>query len=93
MVKKLNSCNVSNYEKYKILYSESIENQDEFLRRITNSFYWNIHPINYNYSYNFDRHKGKTYVEYLSGAQTNICYNALDRVINNGFGSVYAYHW
>ena len=84
---------LENYEDYKKMYEESIDRPDIFLSRLSKMFYWKVQPSNHNYSYNFDPRRGPAFVEYLSGAQTNICYNVLDRVIDNGFGSVTAYHW
>jgi acetyl-CoA synthetase len=36
--------------------------------------------------YNFDINKGPIKIEWMVGAQTNICYNALDRNVDNGHG-------
>ena len=43
--------------------------------------------------YNFDLRKGPIKIEWMVGAKTNICYNALDRNIDNGHGDKVAFHW
>ena len=36
--------------------------------------------------YNFDTRKGPIKIEWMVGAKTNICYNALDRNVEAGHG-------
>lgn len=43
--------------------------------------------------YNFDRRKGEVFTTFFEGAQTNICYNALDRHIEQGRGSQPCFLW
>merc|ERR1719219_1433896 len=43
--------------------------------------------------YNFDIGKGPIKIEWMVGAQTNICHNALDRNVENGNGDKVAFHW
>ena len=93
MDKIVNPFHISKYEDYKKLYEESIQRPEIFSTKLSNLFHWNVQPVDHKFDYNFNPTYGKTYIDYLSGAQTNICYNVLDRVIDNGFGSVTAYHW
>lgn len=37
--------------------------------------------------------KGPIHIEWLSGAQTNLCYNAVDRNVNEGRGDKVAFYW
>merc|ERR1719369_1007169 len=43
--------------------------------------------------YNFDIGKGPIKIEWMVGAQTNICHNALDRNVENGNGDKIAFYW
>ena len=43
--------------------------------------------------YNFDTRKGPIKIEWMVGAKTNICYNALDRNVEAGHGDKIAFHW
>lgn len=43
--------------------------------------------------YNFDRRKGQVSTTFFDGARTNICYNALDRHIEQGRGSQPCFLW
>ena len=43
--------------------------------------------------FNFDRRKGEVSTTFFEGARTNICYNALDRHIEQGRGSQPCFLW
>ena len=43
--------------------------------------------------YNFDLRKGPIKIEWMVGGKTNLCYNALDRNVDNGQGDKVAFHW
>ena len=43
--------------------------------------------------YNFDRRKGQVYTTFFDGGRTNICYNALDRHVEQGRGSQPCFLW
>ena len=43
--------------------------------------------------YNFDLSKGPIKIEWMMGAETNICYNALDKQVDNGHGDKVAFYW
>ena len=42
--------------------------------------------------FNFDTSKGPVSIEWFIGAQTNVCYNALDRHIKAGLGDRVAFY-
>lgn len=44
-------------------------------------------------SYNFDVRKGKIFSEFFKGGQTNVCFNCLDRHINEGRGDQTCFIW
>jgi len=83
-------------EKYQEMYNESIDDPAKFWKRICEQFYWKKPPSNDPtefMKYNFDINKGPIKIEWMVGAQTNICYNALDRNIENGHGDKVAFYW
>ncbi|KAJ8015990.1 hypothetical protein DPEC_G00002480 [Dallia pectoralis] len=85
---------VPNFEKYKELYSKSIENPDEFWGDIAKDFYWKSKHTGPVMDYNFDVTKGKIYIKCMEGATTNICYNVLDRNIQERkLGDKVAFYW
>lgn len=86
---------ISSLEEYKRLYQLSIENPQKFWRDIAISqFYWKTLPSEKDFlNYNFDPTKGAIYVKWMEGAKTNICYNAVDRIIEQGKGNKIAYIW
>lgn len=86
---------ISSLEEYRRLYKLSIENPEKFWRNIAISeFYWEKLPSEKDFlNYNFEPTKGAIYVEWMKGAKTNICYNAVDRIIEQGKGDKVAYIW
>lgn len=86
---------ISSLEEYQRLYKLSIEDPQKFWRDIAlNEFYWETKPSERDFlNYNFDPTKGAIYVEWMKGAKTNICYNAVDRIIEQGKGDKVAYIW
>lgn len=89
------SSHIKSLEEYQRLYKLSIENPQKFWRDIAISqFYWKIAPSERDFlNYNFDPTKGAIFVEWMKGAKTNICYNAVDRIIEQGKGDKVAYIW
>lgn len=85
---------ISSLEEYKRLYKLSIENPEKFWRDIAISeFYWNVLPSEKGFlNYNFDPKK-EIKIEWMKGAKTNICYNAVDRIVDQGKGDKIAYIW
>lgn len=83
-------------QQYQEMYNESIDNPTKFWRRICEQFYWKKQPSEDPTEfmrYNFDINKGPIKIEWMVGAQTNICYNALDRNVDNGHGDKVAFYW
>nr|XP_002740861.2 PREDICTED: acetyl-coenzyme A synthetase, cytoplasmic-like [Saccoglossus kowalevskii] len=81
-------------EKYKEMYKQSMDNPDEFWGKIAKDFYWKTPPTGKILEYNFDVSKGKIDVKWMKGAVTNICYNVLDRNVNEkGLGDQVAFFW
>jgi acetyl-CoA synthetase len=78
---------------YHEMYKRSVEDPEGFWGDIAKQFYWVSPPTGKFLDYNFDCRKGTIYVKWMEGAKTNICYNALDRHINNGLGDKIAFFW
>merc|ERR1719239_1212073 len=76
--------------------AESIDDPTGFWSRICQQFYWKKQPSEDPTKfmrYNFDISKGPIKIEWMMGAETNICYNALDRQVENGHGDKIAFYW
>uniref|UniRef100_A0A8D0L1Q7 Acetyl-coenzyme A synthetase n=1 Tax=Sphenodon punctatus TaxID=8508 RepID=A0A8D0L1Q7_SPHPU len=85
---------VSSLAKYQELYRLSVEEPHEFWGDIAKDFYWRNQHSGPFLQYNFDVTKGKIFVEWMKGATTNICYNLLDRNVNEKrLGDKIAYYW
>ena len=80
-------------EEYKAMYVQSIADPEKFFGDMARSqFYWekpfdSVGPI-----YNFDVSKGPISIDWFQGGKTNICFNALDRHVQAGFGDQVAFY-
>jgi len=83
-------------EEYNRMYKESIEQPHKFWGRIAEQFFWKK-PVPQDLSefmkYNFNVKDAPIKIEWMCGAQTNICYNALDRNVESGKGDKVAFYW
>ena len=86
-------CHVKNMDKYREMYKRSVEDPQGFWGEISKDFYWESPPKDKFLDFNFDVRKGKIFIKWMEGAKTNICYNALDRHVNNGIGNKIAFLW
>ncbi|KAK7100570.1 acetyl-coenzyme A synthetase, cytoplasmic-like [Littorina saxatilis] len=84
---------VKSFKEYEELYQESINDPETFWRRVYDGFYWKSPPTGPFLDYNFDVRKGPISIKWMAGAQTNICYNALDRNVEKGLGNKIAFYW
>ncbi len=73
---------IDSYEKYQEMYKRSIEDPDSFWREMAEELFWYKKPEKI-LDYNFDVKKGKVFHEWFKGGYTNVCYNALDRHLDN----------
>lgn len=85
---------VQSLEQYKALYQRSIQDPSGFWSEIASGFHWE-HPFNASsvISSNFKLSSGSVGVKWFEEGKTNICYNALDRHVNDGHGDQIAYFW
>jgi len=83
-------------DQYNAMHKESVEEPHKFWGRIAEQFFWKK-PIPKDLDgfmkYNFNVNDGPIKIEWMCGAQTNICYNALDRNVEAGHGDKVAFHW
>lgn len=85
---------IDSMEEYRRLYKLSVEDPAKFWHNISKQFYWKVPPsINEFLEYNFDLNKGPIFIKWMEGGKTNVCYNALDRHVNNGLNEKIAYYW
>uniref|UniRef100_H2YM80 Acetyl-coenzyme A synthetase n=1 Tax=Ciona savignyi TaxID=51511 RepID=H2YM80_CIOSA len=84
---------VKTMEQYADMYKQSVEDPGKFWGKIAENFYFKKHHEGEFFDYNFDISKGDVYIRCMEGATTNICYNCLDRNINNGHGDKIAFYW
>ena len=84
---------VKSLDEYKKLYKKSIENPEEFWKNVASSFYFKSPPTGKFWEYNFNVHNGPISIKWMEGATTNICYNAVDRHVENGNADKTAFYW
>jgi len=83
-------------EEYNDMYKESVEQPNKFWGRIAEQFFWKKpvpNDLEGFVKYNFNVNNGPIKIEWMCGAQTNICYNALDRNVESGQGDKIAFYW
>ena len=84
---------VQTMEKYKEMYEQSINDPEGFWKSIAEEFYFQSPPQGKFLEFNFNVEKGPISIKWMQGAVTNICYNALDRHVQNGCGDKIAFFW
>lgn len=85
---------MSSFEQYEQMYRESVDHPEQFWSKIArNEFHWEK-PFSDDkvLAWNFDRRKGKVFVEWFKDGVTNICYNAVDRHAAANPDRI-AFHW
>jgi len=79
-------------DEYEQIYKKSIDSPEEFWADIAKQFHWETPFDEENVlEYNFDRSAGPIKVEWFKGGRTNIAYNALDRMVEQGHGDRIAF--
>ncbi|XP_061297425.1 acetyl-coenzyme A synthetase, cytoplasmic isoform X1 [Pezoporus flaviventris] len=90
----LPAAHVPSLAQYERLYRRSVEDPHAFWGDIAKQFYWKTPHTGPFLKYNFDVTKGKVFIEWMKGATTNICYNVLDRNVNEKkLGDKIAFYW
>ncbi|PRW59907.1 acetyl-coenzyme A chloroplastic glyoxysomal-like [Chlorella sorokiniana] len=86
---------VDSLAKYKDMYARSLSDPEGFWGEFASQFHWNkkwstgadFHK------YNFDLNKGGISLSWFNGAETNVCYNCVDRHVKEGNGDRVAFFW
>ncbi|XP_063934722.1 acetyl-coenzyme A synthetase, cytoplasmic-like [Zophobas morio] len=76
---------INSIESYRAMHTRSIKDPEKFWGEVASEFYWNISWKRV-LSYNFNVRNGPIFIKWFEGGKTNICYNALDRHIQEGKG-------
>ncbi|XP_061637371.1 acetyl-coenzyme A synthetase, cytoplasmic isoform X1 [Phyllopteryx taeniolatus] len=85
---------VPTFDKYKEMYTQSIEDPDKFWGDVAKDFFWKSKHTGRFLDYNFDVTKGEIFIKCMEGASTNICYNVLDRNVHDRkLGDKVAFYW
>ncbi|KAK9864775.1 hypothetical protein WJX84_003544 [Apatococcus fuscideae] len=85
------TAHVSSEQQYEDMYKQSIAEPEKFWGDIASAFHWKkrwSQPVTRS---NFDMNKGPIKIEWFIGAETNLCYNAVDRHVKNGLGGKVAF--
>lgn len=69
---------INNVDKYTEMYERSIKDPEGFWGEMADDFTW-FNKWDKVMDYNYDRRKGKVFLEWFKGAKTNITVNCLDR--------------
>ena len=91
----LSNANCSSMEQYKEMYDKSVNKPAEFWGEIAKEFYWKQPPNPDKFlEYNFNCANGPIFIKWMQGGITNVCYNMLDRNVNDkGLGDKVAFYW
>lgn len=84
---------VSSMDQYKQMYDASIHDAEGFWKPIAEQFYFKSKSQGKFLDFNFDVRNGPIYIKWMEGATTNICYNAVDRHVEQGKGDRVAFYW
>lgn len=88
------NAHVKSIEDYKKLYDQSINKPEIFWSKIAEQFYFKTPPTEGKFlEYNFNVNDGPVFIKWFQGATTNVCYNVLDRHVENGLGDRIAFYW
>ena len=85
---------ISTMSDYHRLYRASIEDPVQFWHDMCQNLFWKVPPQRESFlECNFDLNKGPINIKWMQGAETNMCYNLLDRHVDAGLGDHVAYFW
>ncbi|CEF65699.1 Acetyl-coenzyme A synthetase 2-like, mitochondrial [Strongyloides ratti] len=84
------SAHIKNIQTYHERYRSSLNESDKFWRNVASELYFEKMTDN-GLEWNFNREKGRIFVNFMKGSRTNIAYNCLERNINRGLGNKIAF--
>jgi acetyl-CoA synthetase len=73
------------------LYTKSISDAEGYWAEIAESFHWNKKWTGPVRAFNYNASSGPIFISWFAGAETNICFNALDRHVSSGKGEKVAF--
>ncbi|XP_028406315.1 acetyl-coenzyme A synthetase, cytoplasmic-like [Dendronephthya gigantea] len=84
---------IKSMEEYQQMYERSVKDPEGFWGEFAQQFHWRKPPTTF-LSFNFDIQNGPIFIKWMEGAQTNVCYNILDRIVKekNSENTV-AFYW
>ncbi|KAL4541520.1 hypothetical protein Ndes2437B_g05877 [Nannochloris sp. 'desiccata'] len=86
------AAHVKSLDEYRLMYEQSIKDPAAFWGDFACQFHWNRKWDASNFSnYNFNLKQGSIEINWFMGAETNVCYNCLDRHVLAGNGDRVAF--
>lgn len=84
---------IKSIEEYKAMYDKSIKDPDTFWAEIAeNNFVWHRKWDEVS-RWNLNANHGTVDIKWFLGGKTNVCFNALDRHVQQGRGNQVAFFW
>ncbi|WP_243517815.1 MULTISPECIES: acetate--CoA ligase [unclassified Candidatus Cardinium] len=87
------NAHIASLDEYLKMYNASIEDPIQFWKKLSEPFFWKQQPTGPFLRYNFDLKKGNIFTKWIEGATTNVCYNLVDKHVEEGNGHKIAYYW
>ncbi|MGI2299809.1 acetate--CoA ligase [Candidatus Cardinium hertigii] len=84
---------IASLDEYLKIYNASVKDPAKFWEKVATAFFWKTKPAGPFLNYNFDPNEGNIFIKWMEGATTNICYNLVDKPIQDGYGDKIAYYW
>uniref|UniRef100_A0A0N4ZIF3 Acetyl-coenzyme A synthetase n=1 Tax=Parastrongyloides trichosuri TaxID=131310 RepID=A0A0N4ZIF3_PARTI len=84
------SAHIKGIKSYHEKYRSSLNDSDKFWRNVASELYFEKMTDN-GLEWNFNKDKGKIFVNFMKGSKTNIAYNCLERNIARGLGDKVAF--
>uniref|UniRef100_A0A0K0EKP5 Acetyl-coenzyme A synthetase n=1 Tax=Strongyloides stercoralis TaxID=6248 RepID=A0A0K0EKP5_STRER len=84
------SAHIKNIQTYHEKYRSSLNDTDRFWRSIASELHFEK-MTDSGLEWNFNKDKGRVFVNFMKGSKTNIAYNCLERNINRGLGDKVAF--
>lgn len=89
----LEESHVKDMEEYHRMHKQSLDDPEKFWSEIAKQFYFKSSGTGKFLEYNFNIKDGPVFIKWMEGAVTNMCYNCLDKHVNDGNGDRVAFYW
>jgi len=92
------TAHISAFSQYEEMYEKALSDPESFwsdiLTREAKFHFATPHAKGKFLEYNFDVKRGDIFIRWMAGAKLNVCYNVLDRQVNEqGIGDKVAFYW